>query len=635
ILRREIIRSINEEKRAIVGPALKSREEIVGLVLRDADLVQSMQELARREDRDYQDVVEEASRYLHEIAADYRDSYIAFLDRLLTWVWNNIYDGIVIDREGLIRIRELSKKMPFVVVPCHRSHIDYLLIHYIFYYNNIQLPFIAAGNNLNIWPLGHIFRRAGAFFLRRTFAGDALYRLVFEKYLKVLIQEGHPLEFFIEGGRSRTGKMVMPRYGLLSMVIQAYREKACDDIAVIPVYIGYDRVVEEKSYLRELGGETKAKESTADLVKTRRVLKKRYGHVYLNIGEPIQVREYLARTVPAIDDRSTEERQSLYRKMGYEIALRINKVSVVTPFALVAAALLSHFRRGIAQEDLRTIIDELFDYLHYRKVKFSSTLSNMDRAFLEALNNFESSGLITKMGIDEEDEDEEFAEIIYSVDDESRMGLEYYKNTILHFFIPPAFVAASILSTDEDSVKLEKILADYRFLKTLFWNEFIFDDESDDMEEIRDTLAYMADRGMMARQTTFDNTGCLEVTGRGRISLVPFAGLIQNYIESYWIMLRGSSCLKTRPRGERDLMKRTHKLGMKMFSKGEISRSEALSQANYRGALRYLRDMKIIETADRGAERERKKEGPHLVLTDDRNRLETARQTLFKFVTPR
>ena len=135
--------------------------------------------------------------------------------------------------------------------------------------------------------MGYIFRKSGAFFLRRSFKGNELYAEVFARYVKVLLKEGLPLEFFIEGGRSRTGKMVMPKYGLLSMILQAYQEKACDDLAVIPVYIGYDRVIEEKAYLKELGGAPKEKEKTTDMIRSGKLLRKRYGRVYMNVGEPI------------------------------------------------------------------------------------------------------------------------------------------------------------------------------------------------------------------------------------------------------------------------------------------------------------------------------------------------------------
>src|SRR4030042_2244475 len=169
--------------------------------------------------------------------------------------------------------------MPFVIIPCHRSHIDYLLLSYIFYKNNIQMPFVAAGTNLSFFPMGYIFRKSGAFFLRRSFKGNDLYAEVFAKYIKVLLKEGLPLEFFIEGGRSRTGKMVMPKYGLLSVIIQAYQEKAVDDLAAIPVYIGYDRVVEEKAYSQELGGAEKEKEKATQMIKSGKLLRKRHGRV--------------------------------------------------------------------------------------------------------------------------------------------------------------------------------------------------------------------------------------------------------------------------------------------------------------------------------------------------------------------
>ena len=280
-LRGELIDRIEKEKDTVVGPALKSREELIGMVLSDESMRKFIDDYAARENKDKAAVVKEARRDLYEIAADYNETFIEILRKVLNWLWNNIYDGLSIDLEGMAKIRNISKKMPFVIIPCHRSHIDYLLFSYVLYVNNIQLPFIAAGSNMTFGPMGYIFRKSGAFFLRRSFKGDKIYSEVFTKYLAILLKEGLPLEFFIEGGRSRTGKMVMPKYGLLSMIIQAYQEKYCDNFAAIPVYIGYDRVIEEKSYLKELSGASKTPENTADIIKTSKILRKRYGRVYV------------------------------------------------------------------------------------------------------------------------------------------------------------------------------------------------------------------------------------------------------------------------------------------------------------------------------------------------------------------
>jgi glycerol-3-phosphate O-acyltransferase len=626
-LRRELIDRINGEKRSIVGPVLKSREEIIGKVLRDEELVEFMEEMAATGKKDYASIVNSAQKSLYEIAANYAETYIGAFDRLLTWLWNNIYDGIVIDKEGLAEIRRVSKKMPFVVVPCHRSHIDYLLLSHVFYNNNIQLPFIAAGTNLLFWPLGHIFRKSGAFFIRRSFKTDTLYRKVFEKYIKVLLEEGLPIEFFIEGGRSRTGKMVMPKYGMLSMIIQAYREGTIDDLAIIPVYIGYDRVIEEKSYLKELEGGEKQKEKTSTLIKSRSVLKRRYGSVYVNIGEPILLKAYLASLDVPFDEMPLPERQSLYRKMGYEIANEINDKSVVTPFALAASSLLCHFKRGISHYDLMNLLKEFYDYLDFRKVRFSSTLANREKVLNDALNMFESSNLVSVMGPDE-DEEEEFEEIVYSVDEDKRLTLEYYKNNILHFFLPISFIATSILSSVNDEISIYKIIEDYGFFKRLFRHEFVFDDSVDDAEEVNAVLSYIQERGMIAGHEDGERAW-IEVKGRGRRTLMHFSGLIHNYIESYWVAIRGCAYLKSKKRQEKDLLKRMQKLGVKMYKKGEISKAEAVSQSNYKNALRFLSESDIVHVTYGKDEKESK----IYALTDDKIEIEALRRKLFNFMT--
>ena len=638
LLRRELIERIDSEKRSIVGPILKSREEIISMVLRDGRLVEDMKNVALSEKKDYKEVVKEAKKYLYEIASDYAEAYISMLERLLTWLWNNIYDGIVIDREGLARIREVSKKTPFVVIPCHRSHIDYLILSYVFYHNKIPMPFVAAGTNMLFWPFGYIFRKAGAFFLRRSFRGNYLYGQVFAKYIKILLQEGLPVEFFIEGGRSRTGKMVMPKYGLLSMVIQAFRESYYDDLAIIPVFIGYDRVIEEKSYLKELDGGKKVREKTSSLIKSRKILKKRYGSVYLNIGEPIMLKSYLEAQDKYISNMTTDERRSLYRKMGYHIADRINKISVVTPFSLVAAGLLSHYKRGISHNDLMHLLDEFYDYLDHRNVRFSYSLANREKALNNALDLFESSGLISKMGI-EEDKEDEFEEIIYSIEEEGkRLTLEYYKNNIMHFLVSLSFVATSILSNDGDEIPLSGIIEDYRFFKRLFWHEFIFDDNIDDVEEVNEVLTYIHDKGMIVGHEN-DGRAWIEVKGKGRINLMPFASLISNYIESYWITIRGCSYLKNRERQEKDLIRKIHKLGIKMYKKGEVSKAEALSQSNYRNALSFLADAEVINVSygkDEGEKKKKRKEKERdtkiLSLTERKDRIESLRRQLFRFM---
>ncbi len=626
-LRGELIDRIDKEKSAIVGPALKSREELIGMVLSDESLKKFINDYSKKEEKDKIKVKREARRYLYEIAADYSETMIAIWKKVLSWLWNDIYDGLSIDKEGMTRIRNISKKMPFVIVPCHRSHIDYLLIHYVFYMNNIQLPFIAAGNNLSFFPMGYIFRKSGAFFLRRSFRGNKVYSEVFSKYLATLLKEGLPLEFFIEGGRSRTGKMVIPKYGLLSMVLQAYQEKYCENFAAIPVYIGYDRVIEEKSYLKELAGESKTPENTAEIIKTGKILTKRFGRVYVNIGEPMIMKDYLAAQEKPIEQMSLEERQSLYRKIGYEIVLEINKVSVVTPFALVASVILSHDRRGISYNDLVYVLNEFYEYLSVKKVKFAETFAHRDKAIIDALNMFVQAGFISKIEA-EKDEVEEMQEVVYSLKEERRLNLEYYKNNILHFFIPLCFVATSIIKNNEDFISPNRILGDYTFLKKLLWNEFIFDEHKDDQEDVNEVLAYLYERKMI-ESVERDGQSMIEIKGRGSKKLKPFADLIHNYLEAFWIVMRSCLYLKKNPLPKKEWLKKIMALGDRMYRKGEVLRKEALSQANYQNVIIYLEDADLIKSFK---DEKIDKKDVSYTLTENRAEMEVLRRRLFRFL---
>ncbi len=625
-LRGELIDRIEKEKDAVVGPALKSREELIGMVLSDNSLKKFIADYAEEENRKITTVVKDARRYLYEIAADYSNTMIAILRKVLSWLWNNIYDGLSIDKEGMTKIRNISKKMPFVIIPCHRSHIDYLLFSYVLYVNNIQLPFIAAGSNLSFFPMGYIFRKSGAFFLRRSFRDNKVYSEVFTKYLAILLKEGLPLEFFIEGGRSRTGKMVMPKYGLLSMIIQAYQEKYCENFAAIPVYIGYDRVIEEKSYLKELSGKSKTPENAAEIIKTSKILTKRYGRVYVNIGEPIIMKDYLESQEKPIEKMTLEERQSLYRKIGYEIVLEINKVAVVTPFSLVAAVILSHYRRGMSHNELLEILNEFYEYLSMKKVKFAETFADSEKAINDAINMFVHQGFISK--IEAEKEDEEIQEVVYSLKEERRPNLEYYKNNILHFFIPLSFVATSITKCNEDLISLQRIMSDYKFLKKLLWNEFIFDEHKDDADEVNEALIYLHERKMVVA-TERDDQVYVEVKGKGSRKLKPFADLIHNYLESSWIVIRSCLYLKKNPLAKRDWLKKIMSLGDRMFKKGEVLRTEALSQSNYLNVIIFLEDAKLVTTIK--DEKIDKKEVSY-ALTENRAEMEVLRRRLFRLL---
>jgi len=618
-LRGELIDRIDEERETTVGPVLKSRPEFIDMILQDQDFNNYLRQVEGKEKKPLPVLLKESRRYLNEIAADYSEVIVEFWDKVLTWLWKNIYDGVIIDRKGMARVRNISKEMPLVVVPCHRSHIDYLLLSYVFYKENIQLPFVAAGINLSFWPIGYIFRKSGAFFIRRSFKGLDLYSEVFARYVKAMLNERMPIEFFIEGGRSRTGKMVMPKFGLLSMILKAYQQRGEGNLGIIPVYIGYDRVIEEKSYIKELEGATKTNERASDVIRSRKVVKKRYGHVYVNVGEPILFKEYMEKQGVALDALDDRERQALYRKISYEIALAINRVSVVTPSALAAAAFLAHDRKGIRHDRWQFTLDAFQDYLTYCHAPFSVTFEREYQAMDKAVALFVREEMIAVDGAGQGTAAQ--SEAIYTLQAEKRLSMDYYKNMIIHYFLSVAFVGLSAFTTSDDDITFATLSDDYAFLKKLFRHEFIFDDERSDADEIRENLIYLQTRGYVDYEEGRATPVPVRLINGGKEVLKTFAGLLQTHLESYWLVTRSISLIEHQGREEKDWLREIRRLGLKFYKDGEIRRYEALSQQNFQGALRFLTEAGLISLMEKETRKVYQVCGAPEMLEDIRRRI--------------
>ncbi len=589
-VRRELINRIDRSRRVITGPVIKSMEEFMELTLTDPGLNNIMEHMAEAENQKISKIKKKAQSYFLEIASDYNALLTHMADKTLTWVWQNIFEGISLDEAGIERIRRASPHGTLIYVPCHKSHIDYLMLNYIIYQNNLHPPRIAAGKNLAFWPVGTIFRKLGAFFIRRRFHGAKLYAEVFATYLKTLIKEGFNIEFFIEGGRSRTGKLVLPQLGLLNMILRAYQEGVTQDLIFIPSFIGYDQVIEEKAYLTELKGSQKKAESWRQLFHIRKLLKKRYGRVYLRFSEPIFFSEYLRQH--QLDNRqlSEEERRTIGRDLAFNIIQKINEVSVVTPFSLVCAALLTYPRKGVYRQELLEIINVFNDFLAERQTHLAETLTHLPQAVEEALALCEARKLVTPIEKEEELADE-LGLGAYSIDESKRLVLEYYKDNIIHFFIPVSLVAMSILATQGVEFTGNQILVDYRFLKDLFKYEFVYDDLGSEANVAR-MLKYFSKRGVIGIIDRDADTYLLSASGFKELSY--FANLLHNYLESYWITLRSIKYLKKRPRNERDFLKRIQSIGTKLHKVGEVERAEALSDPNFRNALKLFGEKGVI-----------------------------------------
>ncbi|HQN17757.1 MAG TPA: 1-acyl-sn-glycerol-3-phosphate acyltransferase [Syntrophobacteraceae bacterium] len=600
-LRRELIDSVDKIKRAIIGPTLKSKLELKEIILHHPRLEAFMQRRARSRNQEIWKVRMEADKYLEEIAANYNYTLIQLTEKVLDWTWNNLFSGIEVDNESLQKVKQAARHSTLVYVPCHKSHTDYMILSSILFQSKLSLPFIAAGKNLAFWPLGPFFRRGGAFFIRRSFKGLKFYAEVFSLYVKTLVQLGHNIEFFIEGGRSRTGKMVLPKLGLLAILIQAVEEGFCEDLVFVPTSICYDRIPEEESYLTEVSGGIKVQENIGQLVRARRFLKKRYGRVYVQFAEPLSLQQYLQRYGGDFSKLRSKDRHALYRDFAYRIINSINQASRVTPHALAASALLASSRRGVSLAEFQEICGIFHDYLMETEAQLSNNLRNYDALIEETLRDFERSKLIGKL----KDEDDDLEEQVFTIEDSKRLALEYYKNNLIHFLLSAAFVSSSILAQRTFSFSRAQLLEDVAFLKDFFKFEFVYDNEIENDELMDRVLGSFEDLGWLHRMSKDDEPYVL--AHQGQRAAHYFHGLLQDYFEGYWLVLRACRYLQKKPYAESHFIKKVSGLGQKALKLELIERPEAISNIMFLNAIKYYLEKGVIEKRsedEKGKERE-------------------------------
>jgi glycerol-3-phosphate O-acyltransferase len=383
-----------------------------------------------------------ARKQAMEIAANYSQTFIVFMSLLLGRLWNSLYDGV--EFEHVEKLGEVGDGAEIIYVPCHRSHMDYLLLSYVIYRKGFAVPHVAAGANLNMPVIGRFLRKGGAFFLRRTFKGDALYAAVFTKYLGFMMARGHPLEYFIEGGRSRTGRLLSPRTGMLSMTVRSFMREPKRPVVFMPVYFGYERIVEGRTYIGELSGQPKEKESVFGLIKaSASVLRSKFGKVHVNFGEPIPLDRLLQKYDPQWRAGAAENKESppgwlsdAIRDLGRSILVGVNGAAAVTPVNLVAMAMLATPRQALPEAALMTQLD-LYQRL-LRAAPYSPLVTVTDESGAAMTYYAESMGMIERQKHPLGD--------IMRMNAENAVLATYYRNNILHLFAMPSLIACGFIS---------------------------------------------------------------------------------------------------------------------------------------------------------------------------------------------
>ena len=453
-----LVNLLGQQREATFGPQITSHKQLSLEVIDDPRVQQTIAEL----DGDTKKLKARARRYCREIFADCTQLTIEVMLRLLRAFWNRYYAGVDVYNADSLRQAALDHQL--VYLPCHRSHVDYLLLSYVIYSENLAIPYIAAGNNLDIPIIGRILRGGGAFFIRRSFKDKPLYSAVMRAYIGRLVSMGMPLEYFIEGGRSRSGRMLKPKFGMLGMTLEAHILHAQKPLAFVPVYLGYEKLMEGKSYLGELYGAKKKRESTLGALGTIFRLKGHFGKVTVSFGEPIKIAGILEQNCSDWANRAgeIEQRPDWYQQSLVQLSERvmhgINRACVINPVNAVATILLATRRQSID-------IDELISQaaLQRRLIENVPTLASIRVAGEVDREQIERMYRQKLLHINRH----ELGDIVYLTPQDSVL-MGYYRNNILHSLIIPALIACCFTNSQSSSRArlLQKVEFLYPFLQS-------------------------------------------------------------------------------------------------------------------------------------------------------------------------
>ena len=343
--------TFKSERIAALGPVLSTRKSIIRQLASQGRSDPS--QIARRR------------KMAKRLVSNMSYPAMRILKGVLNIFWGRVYDRVELLNVG--RTHESATKHTLIYLPNHRSHVDYLILSYLLFTEGIAIPYIAAGDNLDLPVIGGLLRRCGAFFMRRSYRDDPEYRALLADYLKLLLKDGHSIEFFIEGTRSRPGWTLEPRLGLLHMIMELEKQEPDRPIALVPVYTAYERLIESESYRAELLGATKRRESLRDAFSALKLLRQQLGMIQVTLGEPIELD-------PLTDEFGVDSRAA--QAVASHIACAINNNAILSPTNLVASAVFSFGIQSISTEQLARRIEFFRGIVRVESLKHAYTVAS-------------------------------------------------------------------------------------------------------------------------------------------------------------------------------------------------------------------------------------------------------------------
>jgi glycerol-3-phosphate O-acyltransferase len=524
-------------------------------------------------------------RYLKEIAAQHSPYVIDVVNGIVGKLIATAHQSVEYSITDLLDAYRAAGDNPIVFLPSHKSNFDHLVLEHVLYENMLPLNHTAGGINMNFFLVGPLLRRSGIFFIRRSFKDNDAYKFVLRQYLDYLLEKRFSMEWFIEGGRSRSGKLREPQLGMLAYVADAYQRGIADDVALAPVSINYDQISDISSYAAEQRGRTKESESFGWAIKFIMGLQHKNGSIHLRFGDPIMMSEHVPRDV----DLHTTEGRNVLPKLAFEISNAINDITPITSISLVTLALLSQGNRGLTLTETTKVLEHFVDYVVERKLPttFDLPFSSIEEVE-QPLESLVASGVVHRV--------DGLTERVYAIGPDERLAAAYYRNTIIHFFITTGIVELAIgtlmiddLPFTQDAI-VERALALRNFLKF----EFFFPSSHEFEQQVRSEISRygLAD----------ESTGIMDVdVDAMRPAISPI--VLRPFLEAYFVVAETLVVLGGSPVTPDELKGLSLRMGNQLLAIGAIETAEAVSTILFASGIKAAESRGLLDAtlAERSA----------------------------------
>ncbi|MEW6532501.1 MAG: 1-acyl-sn-glycerol-3-phosphate acyltransferase [Thermodesulfobacteriota bacterium] len=595
-LRKDLIESVNARIRVSRGPERLTKTEIKEQVLREPAVQETISELLSKEQNSPEKLRKKAESYVEEIAADPHLQIHHFLYYILKWTFKHVFDGIDTKPEQFELLKKVNEKGSLIFAPCHKSHMDYLLGCWLIFVNYMPVPYVAAGKNLFFWPVGPILRNGGAFSLRRSFVGLELYTQVFAAYIKVLLRQQSNVKFYMEGGRSRTGKLLPPRLGLLRFLLQAVDDGAVEDLKFVPSFVGYEQIPEESSYLRELSGAAKEKETLLSFLQVRKIFRRRYGRIYVRFHEPVSYQGFRNK-LQALTGREAGHSAAdaqLVEDFAYHLMYGIVRSGVATSVDLVSSALVCARKPRVTHGELQASIETFSRALRWFDIEFADSLDEPEKAIQAALGIFRLRGFI-----DIEPGNEAEQGPVYVIHENGRPNLQFYRNSLVNYLWSASLVAMILLEHESHASAFSPSMREEFFrLKRLFAREIIVDPLIPEDQILESTLELFREAGWSGEPSANNEP------------LRQLKGFLTDLLEAYELAFAALDELADGA-SQREVSKNMSRIAQERVSgdgappsrlfSGVAVRS-ALSRLDELGLVEFKRSRKVVKQPDKATE---------------------------------